>query len=340
MDSPSFRSRRFHPKFPSIREISVNFVGSGSITLSMATSALKIQKIFRGFFVRKSVKRIKAIKIQVDEIEQMLLKSEVVELVRKDERERARMNEILMALLLKLDSIPGVDSGVRDCRKAVIRRAIALQERIDAIALVNSESKGENTDVGEVSEAFKEHVGQTLEIMISAEDDNSDGMNDLVENKSDKFEDSEELEGSALNSSKLEDSAEFIDKLENGKTCLERGIHLNYDSVEENVESLIENNEQKNDDWVEVEGRGKERVGSGTGTRDDNKRNLEVLERMMEDNDKMMRLMTQLFERNEMQTSMLSDLTHRVGQLEKAFTCDRLGRKKKKKKTLAATRAE
>ncbi|KAL2517478.1 BAG domain-containing protein [Abeliophyllum distichum] len=176
--------------------------------------------------------------------------------------------------------------------------------------------------------------------MIFAEDDSSDGMKDLVENKSDKFEDSEELEGSALNSSKLEDSAEFIDKLENGKTCVERGIHLNYDSVEENVESLIENNEHKNDDWVEVEGRGKERVGSGTGTRDNYKRNREVLERMMEDNEKMMRLMMQLFERNEMQTSMLSDLMHRVGQLEKAFTCDRLSRKKKKKKTLAAIRTE
>ncbi|KAL2532868.1 putative fasciclin-like arabinogalactan protein 20 [Abeliophyllum distichum] len=122
----------------------------------------------------------------------MLLKSEVVELVRKYERERARMNENLIALLLKLDSIPGIDSGVRDCRKAVIRRSIALQERIDAIALVNLE----NTDVCEVSEALKEHVDQTLEIMIFAEDDSSDGMKDLVENKSDKFEDSEELEGS------------------------------------------------------------------------------------------------------------------------------------------------
>ncbi|KAL2517477.1 BAG family molecular chaperone regulator 5 [Abeliophyllum distichum] len=141
MDSPSFRTRRFQPKFPSVREIPVNFFRSQS-----ATSALKIQKIFKGFLVRKSVKRIKAIKIQVGEIEEMLLKSEVVELVRKYERERARMNENLMALLLKLDSIPGIDSGVRDCRKSMIRRSIALQERIDAIALVNLE----NTDVCEV----------------------------------------------------------------------------------------------------------------------------------------------------------------------------------------------
>lgn len=305
MDSPFFRSRRFQSKLPSdqkirrqVAQIPVQSVGSESKTWS----ALKIQKKFRGFLVRTSVKRIKAIKIQVDDIEGMLLKSEVVELIRKDARERVKMNEGLMALLLKLDSIPGVDSGVRDCRKAVIRRAIALQERIDAIASVNLVSSGENTDE---DEGFKEPV--TLEIMNSAEDNSSDGMMDLVENNSVKFEDSE----------KLEDSAEFRNS---------------------SVGSLIEKNEQKNDDWVEVECPVKEKVGSRIVTRDDNKRNCEVLERMMEDNKKMMRLMTQLFERNEMQTSMLSDLTHRVGQLEKAFTCDRLSRMKKKK--LAVSRAE
>lgn len=306
MDGPFFGSRRFQSKLSSDQKIRrqvaqspVQSVGSES----KPWSALKIQKTFRGFLVRKSVKRIKAIKIQVDEIEGILLKSEVVELIRKDERERMRMNEGLMALLLKLDSVPGVDSRVRDCRKAVIRRAIALQERIDTIASVNLVSNGENTDV---DKAFKEPVDQNLEIMNSPEDNSSDVMMDLVENNSVKFEDT----------LKLEDSAEF-------RNC----------SVEE---SLIE----KNDNWIEAECPGKEKVGSRIGTRYDNKRNCELLERMMEDNKKMMRLMTQLFERNEMQTSMLSDLTHQLGQLEKAFTCDRLSRMKKKKKKLAASRAE
>ncbi|KAK4402608.1 hypothetical protein Sango_1001500 [Sesamum angolense] len=62
---------------------------------------------------------------------------------------------------------------------------------------------------------------------------------------------------------------------------------------------------------------------------DDDKRNRELLERMVEENEKMMRMMTQLFERNEAQTRMLNALTHRVGMLEKAFVCDRLRRKKK-----------
>ncbi|KAK3034701.1 hypothetical protein RJ639_032462 [Escallonia herrerae] len=42
-------------------------------------------------------------------------------------RVRVRVNKTLMALLFKLDSVQGVDLGVRDLRKGVIKKAIALQ---------------------------------------------------------------------------------------------------------------------------------------------------------------------------------------------------------------------
>lgn len=58
----------------------------------------------------------------------------------------------------------------------------------------------------------------------------------------------------------------------------------------------------------------------------------------MEENEKMMSMMTQLFERNELQTTMLDTLTRRVELLEKAFLCDRL--RKKKKAKAAATPKE
>lgn len=56
----------------------------------------------------------------------------------------------------------------------------------------------------------------------------------------------------------------------------------------------------------------------------------ELLEKMMKENEKMMGMMSQLFERSETQTRTLNALTHRVEMLEKAFVCDRLRRKKKK----------
>ncbi|KAK3038268.1 hypothetical protein RJ639_029856 [Escallonia herrerae] len=53
-----------------------------------------------------------------------LLKPETVELSEKNPKEQVRVNETLMGLLFKLDSVQGVDWGVR---KGIIKKAIALQ---------------------------------------------------------------------------------------------------------------------------------------------------------------------------------------------------------------------
>lgn len=62
--------------------------------------------------------------------------------------------------------------------------------------------------------------------------------------------------------------------------------------------------------------------------RGDNKRNRELLEKTIEDNGKMMCMMTQIFERNEQQTRMLNSSSQRVEQLEKAFISEMLRKKK------------
>jgi DNA-binding NtrC family response regulator len=45
--------------------------------------------------------------------------------------------------------------------------------------------------------------------------------------------------------------------------------------------------------------------------------------------------MAELFERNEMQTRLLSSLSQRVEQLERAYICDQLRRRKKKRNAAA-----
>ncbi|KAK3036810.1 hypothetical protein RJ639_030502 [Escallonia herrerae] len=50
-----------------------------------------------------------------------------LELIQKDPKERVRVNETLRALLLKLDSVRGVDLDMRDLRKGILKKAIALQ---------------------------------------------------------------------------------------------------------------------------------------------------------------------------------------------------------------------
>ena len=51
-----------------------------------------------------------------------------------NEREKLRMNEALMGLLLKLDSVPGFNPTVREARRKVSRRIVALQEILDAVS--------------------------------------------------------------------------------------------------------------------------------------------------------------------------------------------------------------
>ncbi|KAF8018390.1 hypothetical protein BT93_H3317 [Corymbia citriodora subsp. variegata] len=132
---------------PKVVSIPVHFVGSER---SRSDAALRIQSAFRGFLVRRSVRRIEAVRREVDEVERRISTPEAAELMRRDERERLKVSETLMSLFFRLDSVWGVDAGVRECRKAVIRRAIALQERVDAIVAGGS-SKEADVEGGDVA---------------------------------------------------------------------------------------------------------------------------------------------------------------------------------------------
>ena len=79
------------------------------------------------------MKKITTIRREVDEVERRISREKALELMKKDSKERLKMNETLMSLLFKLDLVRGFDSGVRDCWKSVIKRAIVLQEFLDSI---------------------------------------------------------------------------------------------------------------------------------------------------------------------------------------------------------------
>lgn len=285
---------------PKVVRIPVHFVGSEKVDRSGL--AVKIQKVFRGFLVRKSLRKIKDINVQVHEIDERLKRSEVVDLVRRDAKERLRMNETLMALLLKLDSICGVDFGVRGCRKAVIKKAISLQERIDAIVATDSDGKENGEIIDLESDAGAPPV--------NSKDSCDNGGN---------LEDLSRVEG-GVRAMEVENCGDEDGIIDVGVDCEVKvseanGDADNLDSVKDGLENV------------------KEEKGANDG-----KTNRELLERMMEENEKMMSMMTQLFERNELQTTMLDTLTRRVELLEKAFLCDRL--RKKKKAKAAATPKE
>eukprot|EP01018_Ginkgo_biloba_P012643 Gb_14940 [translate_table: standard] len=101
-------------------------------------AAVKIQALFRGFSVRKSaplknLRVITQVRAKMKEIWQRIGDSQVVQLLRQNEKERLRITEEIMSLLLKLDAIQGVHSIVRESRKAVTRELVNLQEIVDAL---------------------------------------------------------------------------------------------------------------------------------------------------------------------------------------------------------------
>ncbi|KAH9299149.1 hypothetical protein KI387_030831 [Taxus chinensis] len=155
--------------------IPVNFASSDAVKsassavrkqMDETTAAVKIQAAFRGFCVRKPqpLKKLRVImktNAEAAEIRRRLNDSHLVGLIRRDERERLKITECIMSLLLRLDAIQGVNSFVRESRKAVTRELVNLQETIDDIISgksmqdmttetpVNSEAEGECPNVEE-----------------------------------------------------------------------------------------------------------------------------------------------------------------------------------------------
>ncbi|KAM3753750.1 hypothetical protein ACB098_03G116100 [Castanea mollissima] len=367
MDIPFFASRRWNTKpTPSSRKvvsIPVQFVGSGRGGSESDSSALKIQKVFRGFLVRKSVKKIAAIRREVDEVERQISREEALESMKKDPKERLRVNETLMSLLFRLDSVRGVDSGVRDCRKSVIKRAIALQEFLDSI-VADGQTLTPGGEVDEASDSSEIGEKEVCDCNLPASCDGLESENHVDCDESEKIQVAEpmsklsepietlkygtDLVGNCNLPSNCDDFdesekiqvAESMRNLSEPNETLNQAVETQSESGSTgNPESLVEENSMKKEEEEEEEGmeiveterkEGNEKEDCCFGGREDSKRSRELLEKIMEDNEKMMGLMIELFQRNETQTKMLSSLSQRVGQLEKAFMCDKLRKMKKR----------
>ncbi|KAA8528939.1 hypothetical protein F0562_033573 [Nyssa sinensis] len=187
-NSPSFRGipvqpaqRKTTTSSPKVVSVPVHFVGSET---TRSAAALKIQK------------------------------GDTVDLIRWDAKERLRVNESLMALLFKLDSVRGVDSGVRDCRKAVIKKAIALQERVDAIVTGDQipgtvDGTESNDRVLEVDDSYAhaKSVQETLEIKDSVDSERAADQTVEIERKASNFPADESIENQTIEIKESVDSS-------------------------------------------------------------------------------------------------------------------------------------
>ncbi|OWM85611.1 BAG family molecular chaperone regulator 5, mitochondrial [Punica granatum] len=101
---------------------------------SHSSAATKIQSTYRAHLLRSLYKTISAVDSEAGRLQRLIQRQETVDSLRSSERERLRMNESLMALLLSLDAVPGgIDPAVREARRKVSRRIVGLQEIVDGI---------------------------------------------------------------------------------------------------------------------------------------------------------------------------------------------------------------
>lgn len=304
---------------------------SRSRSRSPTASALKIQKVFRGFLVRRSTKRLIAINRGVDEIQRRISDGETLELIRTDKKEGLRVIETLMTLLFQLDSVHGVNSSVRDCRKSVANRAIALQEIVDAA--VSAVDRTETQTLGERmddSQQNAEAVAQALEIIGTDEQhsvgqiEESDGSN--FESGSQWISDDENCEDDEAGEFVIvEAEADLGTRNKEGEHRVEKVTGESRDGVAD--ESLQESLETSSVETLTDGGEVNEKAASlnnsveeteeeGKDKRDDeNKITPELLQKIMKDNLKMRKA--------------LISLTQRVQKLENSsgYVCRKLNKK-------------
>ncbi|XP_010553459.1 PREDICTED: BAG family molecular chaperone regulator 5, mitochondrial [Tarenaya hassleriana] len=99
-----------------------------------SSAAARIQSAYRSHRIRGLYKTISSVDREAGLLQSLIQRQETVDAIRTDDRERLRMNEALMSLLLKLDSVPGPDLTVREARRKVSRRIVGMQEILDSIS--------------------------------------------------------------------------------------------------------------------------------------------------------------------------------------------------------------
>ncbi|XP_058756006.1 BAG family molecular chaperone regulator 5, mitochondrial-like [Vicia villosa] len=178
-------------KTPSkVVSIPVHFVGSER---NRNDSAMVIQRVARGYLMRKCMKKMLKMKVELEEIDKKVNNEETVKMMKKEQKERIRMGETIMNLLLKLDSVRVFHfSALRDLRKLLIKRAIFLQEFIDQIQTLGSADEVEDVE-GKCEEdclmKVKEEQGQDE---VEKEEDKEESVGSSFEEGS---EDVKEEEG-------------------------------------------------------------------------------------------------------------------------------------------------
>ncbi|KAJ7556498.1 hypothetical protein O6H91_05G086000 [Diphasiastrum complanatum] len=147
---------------------------------SPETAAVLIQSIYRGYVVRRSeplkyLREIAKVRSKSKDLQAQVCKQEDFERICSNTKERLKLTEGIMALLLQLDVIQGVHPVVREFRKSAARELIQLQETVDnAIKQSNNQQGSLTANVEDVTTVDHQTVGTCTVEKIASENEAGD----------------------------------------------------------------------------------------------------------------------------------------------------------------------
>ncbi|KAK9103788.1 hypothetical protein Sjap_021042 [Stephania japonica] len=167
-------------------------------SVSEPDAATIVQSAYRGYEVRKwePMKKLKQIAKVREQANELRKRIETLESSTEGEKERIVLGEMIMNLLLQLDTIQGLHPTVREIRKSVARELVLLQEKLDSMTSRNDEKKQLSglceTVVKDGNEAASEREHELT--AWKEESEQSESMNQLDTSSSTKVV-SESMEG-------------------------------------------------------------------------------------------------------------------------------------------------
>ncbi|XP_058756010.1 uncharacterized protein LOC131629229 [Vicia villosa] len=284
---------------------------------NITDSATKIQRVARGFLVRKSVKKMMKMKMELEEIKKKVNDEETVKMIKEVQMERLKMDESLATLLLRLDSVRVFGcSALRGVRRSLVKRAIFLQEFVDQIQMVEKKNKDDGDDgkcarvraatkIQMVARGYlvRKDMKKMLKIKMELDEIEKKVNNkETVKIMKEKQEERISMNGAIMDLLLRLDSVIVFPcspLREFRKSLINKAIFLDEFVDQVQTVDLADEHKEVTKVWIDSE----------------------ILTRMMMDEN--LEMVRRIKDDSKKQTSVLTSLTQRVEQLERAFSCDK-----------------
>jgi BAG domain/IQ calmodulin-binding motif len=312
-------------------------------------ASVKLQKVIRGYLVRKNCSIVRKIEAEAEAIEEEIARDKMV--LAKELKARIRIGEMLMNLLFRLDSV----RGVRDYRKKVIRKVISLQELVDSISARGDSIESDTIEVGrsDLAVDYVQFTGQdcnspqteeskVVEAVDSMEESPIDLTNSIDTNKCAEQTPSSSVEDdmvvAAVNS--MESPIEPITSTETsqmGKLGEKQNVDEEFTEAQELDEVCDPTEALEFEETVERSNPVDQAPESSqvvTCNEDKNETEMkgmrDVMERVVVESERMKNLMGELCQSSARQWRLMEGLVDRVQRLEREVT--KMERRDKKKR--------